>query len=42
MYKMERNKLGDMVRSAKAKYEGQLIADMKQNPNLYFGDGKFH
>ena len=37
MYKLERNKLGDMVRSAKAKYEGQLIADMKQNPNLYFG-----
>ena len=37
MYKMERNKLGDMVRSAKLGYERQLITDMKQNPNLYFG-----
>ena len=36
-YKMERNRLGDMVRSAKAKYEGQLVMNMKENPKLYFG-----
>ena len=36
-YKMERNKLGDMIRSAKANYEKGLIADMKENPNLYHG-----
>ena len=36
-YKMERNKLGDMIRSAKANYEKGLIADMKENPNLFHG-----
>ena len=36
-YKMERNRLTDMVRMAKAKYERQLIFDMKENPNLYHG-----
>ena len=36
-YKMERNRLTDMVRTAKAKYERQLIVDMKDNPNLYHG-----
>ena len=36
-YKTERNRLCDMVRSAKTKYEGQLIANMKENPKLYFG-----
>ena len=36
-YKMERNRLCDMVRSAKAKYEGHLITKMKENPKLYFG-----
>ena len=36
-YKMERNRLCDMIRSAKRKYEGRLIGDMKHNPNLYHG-----
>ena len=36
-YKMERNRLTDMVRTAKTKYERQLIIDMKDNPNLYHG-----
>ena len=36
-YKLERNKLGDMIRSAKANYEKGLIADMKENPNLFHG-----
>ena len=36
-YKLERNKLGDMVRSAKANYEKGLITDMKENPNLFHG-----
>ena len=36
-YKMERNRLGGMIRSAKMKYEGRLIGDMKSNPNLYHG-----
>ena len=37
VYKIERNRLCDMVRSAKRKYESQLIGDLKDNPNLYFG-----
>ena len=36
-YKMERNRLVDFVRSAKARYEQRLIEDMKHNPNLYHG-----
>ena len=36
-YKVERNKLNDMVRGAKIKYESGLIADLKDNPNLYYG-----
>ena len=36
VYKIERNRLCDMVRTAKMKYEGRLIAAMKENPNLYF------
>ena len=37
VYKMERNKLGDLIRMAKTKYERNLVADMKRNPNLYHG-----
>ena len=37
IYKMERNKLGDLIRSAKANYEKKLIGDMKHNPKLYHG-----
>ena len=37
VYKMERNCLGDMVRSAKRNYEKRLIGDMKDNPSLYHG-----
>ena len=36
-YKVERNRLNDMVRSAKSKYERSLISDLKENPNLYYG-----
>ena len=36
-YKTERNKLGDMIRTAKTNHEKKLIADMKDNPNLYHG-----
>ena len=36
-YKMERNRLGDMIRSAKSRYECGLIDDMKDNPNLFHG-----
>lgn len=36
-YKLERNRLTDMIRSAKTKYESKLITDMKHNPNLYHG-----
>ena len=36
-YKMERNRLCNMIRSAKMEYERRLITDMKQNPNLYHG-----
>ena len=36
-YKMERNKLCNMIRSAKMQYESRLISDMKHNPNLYHG-----
>ena len=36
-YKMERNRLNDMIRSAKINYEKGLIADMKVNPKLYHG-----
>ena len=36
-YKMERNRLGDMIRTAKIRYEQNLIGDMKQNPKLYHG-----
>ena len=37
VYKFERNRLNNMVRSAKIKYEQNLINDMKENPNLYHG-----
>ena len=36
-YKIERNRLGDMIRSSKANHEKGLIADMKENPNLFHG-----
>lgn len=36
-YKFERNKLNNIVRSAKMRYEQSLITDMKTNPNLYHG-----
>ena len=36
-YKVERNKLNDMVRGAKVRYESGLISDLKENPNLYYG-----
>ena len=36
-YKMERNRLNDMIRSAKINYEKGLIADMKENPKLFHG-----
>ena len=36
-YKMERNKLVDVIRVAKIKYEQNLVSDMKENPNLYHG-----
>ena len=36
-YKMERNRLNDLVRCAKLKHERNLIADLKDNPNLYYG-----
>ena len=36
-YKMERNRLCHMIRTAKMKYESRLIGDMKHNPNLYHG-----
>ena len=36
-YKMERNRLGDMIRSAKSRYECGLIDDMKDNPALFHG-----
>ena len=36
-YKMERNRLKDMTRSAKIKYERGLMVDMKTNPNLFHG-----
>ena len=37
VYKMERNRLGDMIRTAKIRYEQNLIGDMRQNPKLYHG-----
>ena len=36
-YKLDRNRLNDMVRGAKLKHERSLISDLKQNPNLYYG-----
>ena len=36
-YKMERNRLCSMIRTAKMNYEGRLISDMKHNPNLFHG-----
>ena len=36
-YKIERNRLGDMIRTSKANHEKQLIEDMKENPNLFHG-----
>ena len=36
-YKIDRNRLNDMIRGAKLKYERGLISDLKDNPNLYFG-----
>ena len=37
VYKFERNKLNDMIRTKKIEYEQRLINDMKENPNLYHG-----
>ena len=37
VYKIERNRFCELVRSAKRKYESELVGDMKHNPNLYFG-----
>ena len=37
VYKMERNRLNNLVREAKIKHERGLIADLKENPNLYHG-----
>ena len=36
-YKMEQNRLGDMIRTAKVGYEQNLIADMRTHPNLFHG-----
>ena len=36
-YKMERNRLNDLIREAKRKYEKGLISDLKGNPNLFHG-----
>ena len=36
-YKVERNRLNDLIRGAKRNHERKLIADMKENPNLYYG-----
>ena len=36
-YKLERNKLNDIVREAKRKHEKNLIEGLKENPNLYYG-----
>ena len=36
-YKYERNRLNDVQRGAKRKYEQRLISEMKENPNLYHG-----
>ena len=36
-YKFERNRLNNLVRESKVKYERGLIADMKENPKLYHG-----
>ena len=34
-YKFKRNRLNNVVRSVKMKYEQNLISNMKENPNLY-------
>ena len=36
-YKFEQNRLNDMIREAKRRHEQGLIADLKENQNLYFG-----
>ena len=36
-YKLERNRLNDLIRSSKRRHEENLVADLKENPNLYFG-----
>ena len=36
-YKFERNRLNDLVRGAKMRYEQRLITEMRENPNLYHG-----
>ena len=36
-YKMERNKLNDVIREARRQHEKRLISDLKGNPNLYHG-----
>ena len=36
-YKIERNRLTDLVRAAKRNHEKNLLSEMKDNPNLYFG-----
>ena len=36
-YKFERNRLNNVVRTAKIRYEQNLINDMKENPGLYHG-----
>ena len=37
LYKIERNKLNDLIRGEKRNYEKGLIKDLKEKPNLYFG-----
>ena len=37
MYKMERNRLKDLIREAKCQHEAGLITGLKSNPNLYYG-----
>ena len=36
-YKHERNRLNDCIRTAKMRFEKQLIDGMRENPNLYHG-----
>ena len=36
-YKYERNRLNDLIRGAKQNHERNLISNLKENPNLYYG-----